>query len=365
MVKKAEYFLATPAPSGFCALFEQAFFAPEEGMVMLLKGSAGSGKSTLLKKAANMLEDMGLEVERIRCASAPDSLDGILCPAVKLAAFDATAPHVIEPILPGAFEHMVTLYDTVCENELCEQREALWFHEQEAEKYRMRAVRYLTAAGCLLDDTARTARSCTDKPKILRCAASLAKRYLTAPGGTGECEVRLLDAMTPQGVVCLEQTVYALADNVVALEDEWGAAAPVLMEALCRMATSQGLDVVACRDCFSPQQQIRHLIVPSLRLAFVTVGGVYPAPSRVSRTIHAKRFTNMDGIRARRNRLRFNRKSCRDLLSQASEMLRESAAHHAEQERIYTHAMKVEALDERTRQVLEYLRSYAVQKKRG
>lgn len=332
---------------------------------MLLKGSAGSGKSTLLKKAANMLEDMGLEVERIRCASAPDSLDGILCPAVKLAAFDATAPHVIEPILPGAFEHMVTLYDTVCENELCEQREALWFHEQEAEKYRMRAVRYLTAAGCLLDDTARTARSCTDKPKILRCAASLAKRYLTAPGGTGECEVRLLDAMTPQGVVCLEQTVYALADTVVALEDEWGAAAPVLMEALCRMATSQGLDVVACRDCFSPQQQIRHLIVPSLRLAFVTVGGVYPAPSRVSRTIHAKRFTNMDGIRARRNRLRFNRKSCRDLLLQASEMLRESAAHHAEQERIYTHAMKVEALDERTQQVLEYLRSYAVQKKRG
>ena len=134
MVKKAEYFLATPAPSGFCALFEQAFFAPEEGMVMLLKGSAGSGKSTLLKNAANMLEDMRLEVERIRCASAPDSLDGILCPAVKLAAFDATAPHVIEPILPGAFEHMVTIYDTVCENELCEQREALWFHEQEAEK---------------------------------------------------------------------------------------------------------------------------------------------------------------------------------------------------------------------------------------
>lgn len=132
MAIKAEYFLATPAPSGFCTLFEQAFFAPEEGTVMLLKGSAGSGKSTLLKKTAQMLEDMGLEVERIRCASSPDSLDGIICPKAKLAAFDATAPHVMEPVLPGAFERMVTLYDTVCDEALSEYRELLWKHQQEA-----------------------------------------------------------------------------------------------------------------------------------------------------------------------------------------------------------------------------------------
>lgn len=359
MAIKAEYFLATPAPSGFCTLFEQAFFAPEEGTVMLLKGSAGSGKSTLLKKTAQMLEDMGLEVERIRCASSPDSLDGIICPKAKLAAFDATAPHVMEPVLPGAFERMVTLYDTVCDEALSEYRELLWKHQQEAEKYRTRAIRYLTAAGCLLDDTARTARCCTDEPKILRCADSLAKRYFTEKARkTGEKSVRLLEAVTPHGVVCLEQTVYALADTVVAVEDEWGAAAPILMQALCSLAQERGLDVIACHDCFSPQQ-LSHLIVPSLRLAFVTVGGVCPAPRRVSRTIHAKRFTNMDGIRARRNRLRFNRKSCRELLAQACEMLCESAVHHDEQERVYTRAMDTQALDAKTRQVMEQVRGYA------
>ena len=114
-----------------------------------------------------------------------------------------------------------------------------------------------------------------------------------------------------------------------------GRPAPILMQALCSLAQERGLDVIACHDCFSPQQ-LRHLIIPSLRLAFVTVGGVCPAPRRVSRTIHAKRFTNMDGIRARRNRLRFNRKSCRELLAQACEMLCESAVHHDEQERVYT-----------------------------
>ena len=43
----------------------------------------------------------GQRIEKIHCASDPDSLDGVIFLDQKRAIIDATAPHVVEPDAPG------------------------------------------------------------------------------------------------------------------------------------------------------------------------------------------------------------------------------------------------------------------------
>ena len=107
-----DFFLGTTTPAGF-----KGYFAPlrrEPGMqLVLLKSGPGCGKSTLMKRLARAAQDKGEPIQRIHCASDPDSLDGVVFLRQKRAIIDATAPHVVEPEAPGADERVLSLYHTI------------------------------------------------------------------------------------------------------------------------------------------------------------------------------------------------------------------------------------------------------------
>ena len=79
----------------------------------LIKSGPGCGKSTLMKRLALKAEQKGEPIQRIHCASDPDSLDGVIFLSRHAAIVDATAPHVLEPDAPGAEEQVVSLYHTL------------------------------------------------------------------------------------------------------------------------------------------------------------------------------------------------------------------------------------------------------------
>ena len=107
-----DFFLGATTPAGFKGYFEP--LRREPGMQMLLiKSGPGCGKSTLMKRLAQAAEHSGETVERIHCASDPDSLDGVILPGRRKAIVDATAPHTMEPDAPGADEIVVSLYHTI------------------------------------------------------------------------------------------------------------------------------------------------------------------------------------------------------------------------------------------------------------
>ena len=107
-----DFFLGATTPAGF-----KGYFAPlrrEPGMqLVLLKSGPGCGKSTLMKRLARAAQDKGEPIQRIHCASDPDSLDGVIFLDKRAAIVDATAPHVMEPDAPGAEEQVVSLYHTL------------------------------------------------------------------------------------------------------------------------------------------------------------------------------------------------------------------------------------------------------------
>ena len=144
-----DFFLGATTPAGF-----KGYFAPlrrEPGMqLVLLKSGPGCGKSTLMKRLARAAQDKGEPIQRIHCASDPDSLDGVVFLRQKRAIIDATAPHVVEPEAPGADERVLSLYHTIDADALHPHKDEVTALFARNQLLRSRAARYVASAGSLL-----------------------------------------------------------------------------------------------------------------------------------------------------------------------------------------------------------------------
>ena len=173
--RSPDFFLGATTPAGFKGYFEP--LRREPGMQMLLiKSGPGCGKSTLMKHLAQAAEQQGQRIEKIHCASDPDSLDGVIFLDQKRAIIDATAPHVVEPDAPGADELVVSLYHTIDAGKLAPHRDEVKALFARNAALRGRAARYIASAGSLMLDSRRAEPAA---PTLKRCAATSS---VSAPG---------------------------------------------------------------------------------------------------------------------------------------------------------------------------------------
>lgn len=94
---------------GFYSFYKSGLNTMER--IFVLKGGPGTGKSTLMKKIAYNLTERGYDVEMWQCSSDNDSIDGVIVPVLKIAVVDGTAPHVVDPMYPGAVDEIINLGD--------------------------------------------------------------------------------------------------------------------------------------------------------------------------------------------------------------------------------------------------------------
>ena len=342
-----DFFLGALSPAGFHGYFAELTAQP--GVTpFLLKAGPGCGKSTLMKKLAARGEGT---VERIHCSSDPDSLDGVVFWRQNAAILDATAPHALEPACPVAVEQVVSLYHTLDRAKLQASAEEVKALFGRCACLQGRAARYLAAAGGLLLENRRLAAGVLDEEKVRRYARHLADRRLPRRAGPGRERVRLLSAVTPRGVLAYRETGTALAPRILVLEDEYGAASRVLLETLRREALARGQEFITCRCALAPEDKIDHLLFPELGLAVLTSNSWHPMTFEGQQRVRCARFADRAGLRARRQRLRFNQKAAAQLLEQTSALQREAKAAHDRLEEYYKGAAdfaRVEAIGAET-----------------
>ena len=176
-----DFFLGATTPAGF-----KGYFAPlrrEPGMqLVLLKSGPGCGKSTLMKRLARAAQEKGEPIQRIHCASDPDSLDGVVFLRQKRAIIDATAPHVVEPEAPGADERVLSLYHTIDADALHSHKDEVTALFARNQLLRSRAARYVASAGSLLLDSRRAEACSANFEKVRRYVKRLCTRH---GAGTG------------------------------------------------------------------------------------------------------------------------------------------------------------------------------------
>jgi hypothetical protein len=244
-------------------------------------------------------------------------------------------PHALEPLCPDAFEQVLSLHPCICRTKLLAHRAELLRLIRLHQAHKERAERCLTAAGSLLQDDLRTAQCCTNAPKAAGFAQVLAKRYLPHCSFAPREDVRLLSAVTPDGLVFFTDTLTKTAHTIVVLEDEYGAVGRVLMSALRAEALRRGHHVITCYCSLYPHEKIEHLLLPQIGVAFATSNSRHPVHIEGQRTIHARRFMQKEGLQLRRRRLRFNKKATKELMTQAVDAMADAKAVHDQIETLY------------------------------
>ena len=344
------FFLGSSSPTGFWGTAPR-LYDPEDGWrVYLLKGGAGSGKSTLLKRVAARV---GEEAELFFCSADPRSLDAVCVPSKRLLVVDATAPHVLEPRLWGACEQLLPLSLCADEGQLYQKRENIAALVRENKEHHRRCRRLLSAAAELLSQNRRTAREALDEEGLRTFAMRLAKQEWDRTACVGKEKTRLLRAVTPDGMITFFETVQALCPRIYVLCDEYGAAAPKLLQQLKQRAVDDGLDVAVSPHPLFPETVTEHLWLPQIGTAFLTANRLHPVDFPVYRRLHMTRFLDTKHVQEHRHQLAFRERAAKELLDGAVTALSEARQVHTALEQYTADATDWEAVLQLTDTFLE------------
>lgn len=341
-IKAPKYFLGANSCEGFISHFNTFYKNDTDWRIYIIKGGPGTGKSSFMKYIAAKCYDSGFKIEFCPCSSDPNSLDGLIIPEIKTAFLDGTAPHVLEPELPGVVEEIINLGQFWDGDKLKGKAEEIINTGNKNKALHKAARGYLLAAGELLNDNLKLSSSFCDKEKAENYALSLAKKYIPKKRGEASEDIRFIGGTTPEGIIGYSKTVTDYIDNVIILEDKYGGVSGVFMAKIREYALSSGYGIITLKSPFLPSRLIDHIIIPELSLAFCREYE-YMHFEKDERRIHARRFYDLSLKKQVRGRMLFNRRIARELLGLASATLNKAKAVHDELEKHYISAMNFEA----------------------
>ena len=324
------FFLGANTPEGFYSLFSEL-----SGFDLhVIKGSCGSGKSTLLKTVIDKTRCSGL-CERILCASDTLSLDGAVFHSLNTAAVDGTVPHTAEACGMGRYIVMPSPASGI-ENH---RDKIAALKERKAQAYK-RA--YSCLKGARYAHSSAKALVSFDTEKLTRRADGILQREAKPRPNPGRLHRRFIDAFTPDGFVTLRDTIDGLANRIYVVEDSLSQASP-LLQALQSGLLERGYDVYGCLDPMEPANT-RHILVPQLRLAFVTSDGLSQFEGDVYRRLHLTTYTDQNSLRRNRAKIRLFEKLQAALLEQAYSELQDARLAHVELEKLHLPYLDIPAL---------------------
>ncbi|WP_071461464.1 PRK06851 family protein [Bacillus massilinigeriensis] len=121
--KVLNYFAGGNTARGFYSLYDSNLAGLDR--VFILKGGPGTGKSSLMKRLGKQWNAKGYNLEYLHCASDNDSIDGLIIRELGFGIVDGTAPHIIEPRVPGAVEQYINLGEAWDAAKLREKRKEI------------------------------------------------------------------------------------------------------------------------------------------------------------------------------------------------------------------------------------------------
>ncbi len=267
MNSEIRFFLGANSGNNFVTYFKELQRQNCSMQLLIFKGGPGSGKSSLMKKVLSVAENLGHVTEAIACASDPNSLDAIIDHTASFAMMDGTAPHVEDPRLPGALQHIVYTGDMWDTDMLFGNRKDIERLTGEVSLCHRGAGSYIQGAVSLLAENIRCAETALRKREALSFAEKIIGKLRGE--GSGRTAKRLLSAVSVGEIKLFSETPFAFADEVYVLEDSIGAAADYVLKSIAFGAKMKGENLIYC-PCSVMPKKCDHIIFPDSRIAVVT-----------------------------------------------------------------------------------------------
>lgn len=341
-----KFFAGGNTVNGFYSLFHY-IPRPEDTRLVVIKGGPGTGKSTLMKQIGRQAVETGLDVELFYCSSDNESLDGVAIPALGFAMVDGTAPHVIDPRIPGAYDEIVNLGDNWDTNLLRSNREAIAALISQNGGYFAQAYHYLKEAGIVMEKMRYLMAQAMDFSALGQITHGLLTDLAEAlPKGGGPPRQRHLfaGAITPAGLVNEYPSILQGIDRFYLLAGDPGSGKSTLLRQIYETVLRAGHDVDVYRCAFDPER-FDAVVIPVLNTAFVKV--TYPHSFNVAPTqpvreqvmLSLSRYTRPASLRATAAERVENQERFWYLIGKAVEMIRASKRNHDQLEEYYIRAM--------------------------
>lgn len=168
-------FISMNSSEGFVSYFDEYINSLDR--VYILKGGPGTGKSGLMKYFGQQAQALGYSPLYIHCSSDPDSLDGVIIEEISTGVFDGTAPHVIEPKLPGVRDEIINLGQFWDSGMLCSKKdEILSLCDKKMISYK-RAEEKLSLCGGVMQSSVSKLSKYFDTDAARKKAETLCKKF--------------------------------------------------------------------------------------------------------------------------------------------------------------------------------------------
>ncbi len=338
-------FLASNSAEGFVSYFDESYSPIDRWRGYIIKGGPGTGKSSFLKRVIKRAEEKGLFADEVYCASDPSSLDGVIIPKEKIVLLDGTAPHIVEPKFPGAYDKILNFGDFWREEALRANDKyiiELTLHNKALHK---KAGGFIGLAGLRLKENLKTEEKALKVKEINRLATAIFCENLKGKGAAFKTINRFLGGITPNGLLYLAPPS---AKKTILVTDQSGAVSNYLFELLTHKAYDNGFKTIVFRNPILPNSLVDGLYFPENDFCILRDFGF---KGNFSDKILAGDFLKRHNTKS----IIENNALIKEYLFDATKALKMAKDNHDLLEEKYIGAMDYNALNEFTDKVLEEL----------
>lgn len=350
-------------PFGFYSYYKYIIDPEKANRIFILKGGPGTGKSTLMKKIGLKLAKQGYDIEFMHCSSDNNSLDGIVIPMLKIAVIDGTAPHVVDPVYPGAVDEIINLGDFWNEDGIIEAKEKIFEIGKKIRNCFERAYRYLRAAYEFKSDTEKILDLALDKGKEAIFIHDLNMKLFGsgAPSGIpGSQRLLFASAITPNGLPNFLDSL-CTGHEVIRLYAPEGYSTKNVLECIKDEALKKGY-FVETYFCPMAPDKIEHIVLPQLKLSIITANK-YHDISEIKHqnvtTYYMNEFLDQGIIADFKPQLDFDRLYTDAVIQKAVESIAMAKSYHDILEKYYINNIDFDQLTLTRQNLIDKILSYA------
>jgi len=270
-LKEKHVFAGSNSDNGFFSYFDQIIKPDKARRIYILKGGPGVGKSTFMKKFALIMLDKGYFVEYIHCSSDNESLDGIVIPELNIAFVDGTAPHTIDPVIPGAVDEIINLGIYLDNQQLEKHKSKIIQISQNNSRLYKSAYRYLKSAGIISEEISFIYDEYVDLKKFNDISNQAINKLF---GGSsysieaGKMRKLFSESFTASGYInytpllCQGRKVWAIVGENTSYTSK-------LLSFIADEALKRGYDVECYYKPLKPEK-MQHILIPEMNLMIIS-----------------------------------------------------------------------------------------------
>ncbi len=270
-MKERHYFAGSNAAKGLSSYFESILNPEKLNHLYILKGGPGVGKSSFMRKFADKMKENNYSIDYIHCASDNVSLDGIIVHELKIAFVDGTAPHTIDPIIPGAADEIVNLGAFLDEQQLKKHKCQLIQINQTKSRLYKSAAKYFQAAAIISEEINSLYDQFIDNKKFNEmCNQAINKLFPVYfwSDKKGKIVKMFSEAYTANGFISYTGALYQ-DKRVWAVVGEDTNYTSDLIGLIADEAVKRGYDIECCYRPLAADK-LQHVYIPDLNLMIIS-----------------------------------------------------------------------------------------------